>query len=305
MRSTRWSAELLYLKVMEELLTTEFFDPGIILGGIDPNDIIDYVISSYTINLSYILALYWHPKLQIYCDESNRQKMPIKTDIVHYITVPGGLYHAKFAIVTTKDLLRIVITTCNMTAMIHECQNDYYRLTIPRVRSEVTNSTSFNCKIFMAFLSHYCIRLTNSLDFYDWSGVSACFLLNVKTTTYSNIYDTYTKDLKIETVHVQCSAVTTKYFNVNKLLHASDVYFIYPENHAEFQKMNIYQFTNAVERQGVKKIIKSYKIPSHVKRYLINCGDRHFLIIGSANFTPQAWFGTNAELGIIMELKKI
>lgn len=296
---------------MEELFTTNFLDPSILFSELDPNDIIDYVISSYTVNMSFIHAFYWHPKLRVYCDKSaNEAKTnPPDLDYVRYIQVATGIYHPKFVYITTSTTLRFVITTCNFTGMVINVTNDYYRLTLKTARSPVENNANRNVQLLEKFFQTYGIAITRRPSEFNWSNVSARLLVNINDyTTHETLFKEYMLGERFNEVYVMCSAVSTKYADFLELFNAGNLNFVYLENYAEFEKMGIYSFQNAVEKPGVRPITKRYELPYHVKRYWLRNPRHELFILTSANLTPQAWCKNgfkNVELGIIIELKKI
>ena len=118
---------------MERLFEADVLNPGLIFSGLR-GEIIDYVISSYMVNMSIIRLYYWHPAIQIHC---NRCYQAIRDDIkyvhIHELTDPG-IYHAKFILITTTEMLRFIVTTANMTnQMIQNCRNDNLHLGISTI----------------------------------------------------------------------------------------------------------------------------------------------------------------------------
>lgn len=293
---------------MEELFTGEFFDPCIFLSGLNPDDIVDYVISSYTVNMSYIEAVFWHPNLRIYCDKKSIETEHISDDErnrIHFIDVGKGIYHPKFVLITTQNTLRLVITTCNFTKMILNCQNDYYRMTT-KLKTTNYNIQQENEYIFSRFLKHYGIKLVNDITKYDWSGISARFLVNIPYGEYTHVglYSQYTEGMHFDNVQIQTSAISFYGWDPLGTFRTDRIEYIYFENYGDFKELNCYAFANMIENERIKKIHKRYNTPYHYKRYLIYNNDKIYFILTSANFTRQAWLGTNTELGIMIELKK-
>ena len=69
----------------------------------------------------------------------------VKTFVhVHSQTPFGGIYHAKFVLITTDQCLRFIVMTTNITnQMVENCENDYYILDIPKsakVRTKYTQN---------------------------------------------------------------------------------------------------------------------------------------------------------------------
>ena len=292
---------------MEELFTGEFLDPCIFLSGLNPNDIVDYVISSYTINISYIEAILWHPNIQIYCDKKNAHTEYIPksiSDHIHFIDAGRGIYHPKFILITTQNTLRLVITTCNFTKMILNCKNDYYRMTTKLKSSNYTKEEENEC-VFDNFLKHYGIKLVNNVTKYDWSNISANILVNIPYTslTHANYFNQYTNNMHFQNIQIQTSAVSFYGWNPLNVLKTDHIEYVYLENYKDFTELNCYTFLNMIETEHIKKITKHCTTPYHYKRYILHYNDRSFFILTSANFTHQAWLGINTELGIMIELK--
>ena len=98
---------------METALTSDAFSPELIFRGLKGN-IIDYVISSYHVNVALILMYYYRPELQIHCDSYTNGSG--KEPFIHTHKLPkDGIYHAKFVLVTTTEACRLIIMTTNIT----------------------------------------------------------------------------------------------------------------------------------------------------------------------------------------------
>ena len=296
---------------MEELFTTNFLDPSILFSELDPNDIIDYVISSYTVNMSFIHAFYWHPKLRVYCDRAANEAKTIPPDLgyVSYVAPTNGIYHPKFVYITTSTTLRFIITTCNFTGMVLNVTNDFYRLTLKNVRNPLDNTANRNVQLLEKFFQTYNIAVTRLPSEFNWSNVSGRILININDyITHETLFREYMLGERFNDVLVQCSAISTKYTDFLELFNATQLWFVYLENYKDFDKMGIYSFQNAVEKDGVHMITKRSEVPYHVKRYWLRNEMHEIFILSSANLTPQAWCKgglKNIELGIIIELKKI
>ena len=191
----------------------------------------------------------------------------------------------------------------------HNLLNDYYRLTLKNARSPVENNANRNVQLLEKFFQTYGIAITRRPSEFNWSNVSARLLVNINDyTTHETLFKEYMLGERFNEVHVMCSAVSTKYTDFLDLFNAGNLNFVYLENYAEFEKMGIYSFQNAVEKPGVRAITKRYELPYHVKRYWLRNPHHELFILTSANLTPQAWCKNgfkNVELGIIIELKKI
>ena len=91
---------------MEEVLTATGFIPEIIWSGIS-DEVIDYRIISYMVDMNVIEKGFQHPKLQIYCGEVRNSREEHSN--VHCIKYDQGILHSKIIIVSTSTVLRIII----------------------------------------------------------------------------------------------------------------------------------------------------------------------------------------------------
>ena len=88
---------------MEQSFTIDCLTPEFVFNGLN-GEIIDYVISSYKVNMKLIYLYYYHPALQIHCQEAFNGTG--KEDFVHLHQVEEpGIYHAKFILIMTRDVL--------------------------------------------------------------------------------------------------------------------------------------------------------------------------------------------------------
>ncbi len=299
---------------MEQSFTIDGLPPEVIFGGLK-GEIIDYIISSYQVNLSLIYLYYYHPALQIHCQEVFNGTG--KEDFVYLHTVPGrGIYHAKFILITTTEVLRFIIMTTNITEIcVKNCLNDYYVINVPKnMLSSPTQLTTY----LYQFLDTYNIQLKSSLLQYQWQGIKGKLLISLPGKTSHGIC--FREQIEppkksSETIAtIRCSSMMCGY-NIKQLFHVKRCILEYIEQGSKIPLLGVYDLENNVEKDGKPRYELVKVEPEktfHYKRYTIEYKGkkniRKYLIITSANLTRQAW-GTakyaayNAELGIIWNSK--
>ena len=300
---------------MEQSFTIDGLPSDFIFGGLK-GEIIDYVISSYQVNLSLIYLYYWHPALQLHCQEVFNGTG--KEDFVHLHTIPGkGIYHAKFILITTTEVLKFIIMTTNITEVcIKNCLNDYYVITIPK--EKLSSPTHFTTYLYQ-FLDTYDIRLKSGLLQYQWKGIEGKLLISIPGKTSHGIcFHEQIKPPKrnSETMAIiRCSSMMCGY-NIKQLFHVKRCVLEHIVQGSQIPLLGVYDLQNNVEKDGktlrYELVPFNPEKPFHYKRYIIEYKGkkkvRKYLIITSANLTRQAW-GTakyaayNAELGIIWNSK--
>lgn len=300
---------------MEQSFTIDGLPSDFIFNGLN-GEIIDYVISSYQVNLSLIYLYYYHPKLQIHCQEAFNGTG--KEDFVHLHQVPGkGIYHAKFILITTREVLRFIVMTTNITEVcIKNCLNDYYVINVPRTK--LASPTQFTTYLYQ-FLDTYNIHLQSGLLQYEWKGIKGKLLISIpEKTSHGICFHEQIKPPKrnSETIAViRCSSMMCGY-NIKQLFHVKRCILEYVNQGTEMSLLGIYDLQNNIEKDGktLRYELRPFEPmkPFHYKRYTIEYKGkkniRKYLIITSANLTRHAW-GTakyaayNAELGIIWNSK--
>lgn len=300
---------------MEQSFTIDGLSPGFIFNDLR-GAIIDYVISSYQVNLKLIYLYYWRPELQIHCHQAFNGTG--KEGFVHIHNVkPPGIYHAKFILITTTEVLKLIVMSTNITEpIVKDCLNDYYVITIPkRGLGAPTPFTNYLYQFFDAFNIH----LRSGILQYQWEGVQAKLLISVPGKISHGIC--YNAQIKKppKTVEsravIRCASMMAGY-DIKKVIHVKKCILEYIKPECVVQKYGLYDLENNKEKDGKTEryILKSIEPPKpfHYKRYTIEYRTREktdrYLIVTSANLTRQAW-GTskyaalNAELGVIWNSK--
>ena len=299
---------------MEQSFTIDGLTSDFILGNLK-GDIIDYVISSYQVNLSLIYLYYWHPALQVHCQDILNGTG--KEDFVHLHKVkPPGIYHAKFILITTTEVLRLIIMTTNITEpLVKNCLNDYYVINIPK--STLSCPTQFTTYLYQ-FFDTYDIKLKSGLLQYQWKGIKGKLLISIPGKISHGIF--FHEQIKkpkrnsITEAVIRCSSMMTGY-DIKKIIHVKKCIIEPLQESSKIQTYGIYDLKNNKEKDGKPRYeLKPFesKQPFHYKRYMIRYigkkNTRQYLIVTSANLTRQAW-GTakyaalNAELGVIWNSK--
>ena len=300
---------------MEQSFTIDGLPSDFIFNGLK-GEIIDYIISSYQVNLSLIYLYYYHPALQIHCQEAFNGTG--KEDFVHLHTVPGkGIYHAKFILITTTEVLKFIIMTTNITEVcIKNCLNDYYVITIPK--NKLGSPTQLTTYLYQ-FLDTYDIKLKSGLLQYQWKGISGKLLISIPGKISHGIcFNEQIKPPKKNTEStaiIRCSSMMCG-FNIKPILHVKRCIIEYMKEDSNIPLLGIYDLENNIEKDGKTSRYEiqpfETKEAFHYKRYIIEYKGkktiRRYLIITSANLTRQAWGTTkyaayNAELGIIWNSK--
>lgn len=302
---------------MEQSFTIDGLNSDFILGDLK-GEIIDYIISSYRVNLNLIYLYFWHPKLQIHCQETYGGTGKEDFVTLHKIEKPG-IYHAKFILVTTKEMLKLIIMTTNITEnIVKECLNDYYVIKIPKCK--LSRPTQFTMNLYQ-FLDAFNIKLKRGLLQYQWKGVKGKLLVSIPyklshSTCFKEQIKKPKKNYETE-AEVSCSSMMSG-FDIKKIFKVKTCKFYYsPENAQKgFGVIDIEHNVNKDKKENYEMILRDENVNFHYKRYTIKYFNpkkkklKQYLIITSANLTRQAW-GTNkkpslnAELGIIWNSKKI
>lgn len=300
---------------MEQSFTIDCLTPEFIFNGLN-GEIIDYVISSYKVNMKLIYLYYYHPKIQIHCQEVFNGTGKEEFVYLHKVKEPG-IYHAKFILITTKDVLKLIVMTTNITEnIVQNCLNDYYVIMIPKTNlSVMTNFTTYLYQFFDAFN----IKLKQGLMQYDWKHVKGKLLVSIPGKLSHGIC--FNKQIKLPKKNqktraiIRCASMMTGY-DIKKVFHVKECIIEYLKDNPKGTLLGIYDLEHNKEKDGKtdRYQIMTFESPQpfHYKRYVIEYQGkkktRQYLIITSANLTRQAW-GTiqyaayNAELGIIWNSK--
>lgn len=300
---------------MEQSFTIDCLTPEFIFNGLN-GEIIDYVISSYKVNMKLIYLYYYHPALQIHCQEAFNGTGKEEFVHLHQVEEPG-IYHAKFILITTRDVLKLIVMTTNITeTVVKGCLNDYYVITVPKTKlSTMTNFTTY----LYQFLDTFNIKLKQGLMQYEWKHVKGKLLVSIPGKLSHGIC--FNKQIKLPKKNsetkavIRCASMMTGY-DIKKVFHVKRCIIEYLKDNPKGTLLGVYDLEHNKEKDGktdrYEIVPFESQIPFHYKRYSIEYKGknktRNFLIITSANLTRQAWGTTkyaayNAELGIIWNSK--
>lgn len=300
---------------MERSFTSDALAPDLIFKDLK-GEIIDYIISSYQVNLGLIYSYYWHDNIQVHCQIAYNGTGDETFVHIHEVEKPG-IYHAKFILITTTEVLKLMIMTTNITENeVKNCLNDYYIITIPK--RTMTSSTKNTMRMY-EFLDSFDIKLKSSLMNYDWRGLNGHIMISIPNKMSHGIcFRKIIKKPDLKTKRkatIRCSTMMTGY-DIKKLFHVNTCELEYLDNYEHKTILGIYDLEHNKEKDGKQRyVLKPFneKKPFHYKRYMVEYtkeeDSRKYLIITSANLTRQAW-GTskyvakNAEMGIIWNSKK-
>lgn len=302
---------------MEQSFTADAFSPDLIFNGLK-GEIIDYVISSYSVNVKMIYMYYYRPQLQVHCD--NIWNGTGHDHFIHLHKVPApGIYHAKFVLVTTTEMCRLIVMTANITETIAKnCLNDYYTITVPKCKLACPTIFTTN---FYQFLDAFEIKLKSGLLQYDWKGISANLLVSIPrglshAMCWRSLLNSNVRFKGEATIRTTTGMLG---FNIKKVLRVQKCVFEYNKDwikdltKASEHPFGRYDFRHNKEQKTGKdkyelKAIESK--PFHYKRYTVEYTrpKKRWLIITSANLSKQAWGSlkqpsVNAELGITWNSK--
>ena len=309
---------------MEYTLCSNALSSSLIFENLK-GEIIDYKLSSYIVNIKLIELYYFRPEIEVHCNKIYGELGNEKYIHIHEIKEPG-IYHSKFILITTTEMLRLIIMTTNITEqLIQNCQNDYYFIDIPK-SNKMYNTE--NVKILNKYLDSFGIQMKMPIIMYDWSLVksfllisipnkishSMCFqkIKEIQKNIFSKKYNKIIKHLKGKTTIMTTTGMLG--YDIRPVFSTKEIIFKYVKNPI---KMNwlLYDLEHNKDEKGKDK----YKIeeietkPFHFKRYIIEYKYRNdinkWLIITSANLTRQAWGTTkytslNAEFGIVWNTQK-
>lgn len=279
---------------MERLLTTGGLHPALIFGQLR-GAVIDYVISSYELDMRLVRMWYFRPEIQIHCGRAYNYIPSDMNTIIHEHPQMsnGGKYHTKFILLTTDEMLRLIIMTTNMTKMVQNVENDYYIMDIPK--SDHENKT-WNTDILSHYFNIVGIKTKVDIKQYAWEGVHGQILCSIP------MYITHCQCwLKVQPIRGTkgCAVIKTSTgilnYDIKPLLGIQRCRFQYSETN---QKLGIidkldsgYYDLEVLERvqpYHQKLYIIYYTAPMYEKWYIIT----------SANLTRSAWSNINYEMGI-------
>ena len=162
---------------MEQSFTSDALSTDLIFNGLK-GEVIDYVISSYHVNIKLIYLYFYHPALQVHCGNAYNGTGHDSFIHIHKLREPG-IYHAKFILITTTEACRFIVMTTNITEqLVKNCLNDYYMITVPKVK--LSAPTDFTIRLYQ-FLDAFNIKLKSGLNLYNWKGIQANLLISVPT----------------------------------------------------------------------------------------------------------------------------
>lgn len=289
---------------MESVFTASTFRPEFVFSNLR-GSIIDYVISSYTINMHLIKMYYWHPALQIHCSlVYNDIPDDRKYITLHKLQEPG-IYHAKFVIVTTTEMLRLIIMTTNVTnQLVENCWNDYYIANLPLAS---TCSSTQNTALLTEFLKANKITLKKSLSCYRWNNLKARFLVSCPGLLSHAMCWKWYYSTPFDTVVIQTTTAMTN-FDVRPIFDSRKCVFRAPKNFEKRKESDMSFFLlDLTNKSHIYSIDTSYDgIPYHFKRYILSNANSSVFVLTSANLSKQAWgsrndTSANAEIGLIWE----
>ena len=309
---------------MEYSITTNGFDANLIFGKLK-GEIIDYKLSSYIVSLKLIYLYYYRPEIEIHCGKVYGGVGEEKFVHLHEVKEPG-IYHSKFILITTTEMLRLIVMTTNITEqLIQNCWNDYYIIDLPK-STKLMNTE--NVKILNAYLDAFKIHMKRPIIQYDWTQVKSRLLVSIPNKSSHGIcfqrikeiqYERFSKRLgkpvkrMLGKATIMCSSGMLGY-DIRPILSVQDVTFQCAKN-TEGMTWILYDLNNNNDAKGKAKY-QTQEVetkPFHFKRYTIEYSYQgmtsKWLIITSANLTRQAW-GTNrytamnAEFGIAWNTKE-
>ena len=303
---------------MEKSFTCDALSRELIFNGLK-GDIIDYVISSYKVNVKLIYLYFYHPNLQVHCHEVLEGTSTGKETFIYEHKdkfQKGGKYHAKFILITTTEVCRFIVMTTNITNItIQNCLNDYYVITVPKCGLKAPNV--FTTRLYQ-FLDAYSIRLKSCLNQYDWYGLEANLLVSIPqginhSMCWRMLMNTNKKVQGSAVIRTSSLALG---WDIKKILRIQQCTVEYAKDYTkrpELQDLILYNFDNNLDKKTNKNKydLRSVEMkPFHYKRYTIEYTkpNKRWLIITSANLGKSAW-GTlkwpslNAELGITWNSK--
>lgn len=309
---------------MEYSITCNGFDPNLIFGNLK-GEIIDYKLSSYLVNLKLIYLYYNHPAIEIHCNKAYG-KLGNEPFIHLHELEPPGIYHSKFVLITTTEMLRLIVMTTNITEqLVQNCMNDYYIIDIPK---SIRMYNTENVQTLNKYLDAFGIKMKVPIIMYDWSLVTGRLLVSIPKKDSHGIgfqrikqlqYDKFTRQLgkPVKRILGKCTIMTSSAmlgYDIRTILGVQDVKFQYVKN---IDGMNwiLYDLEHNKDEKGKERYqleeVRSF--PFHFKRYTIEYSYQglksKWLIITSANLTRQAWGTTryaaiNAEMGIAWNTKQ-
>lgn len=311
---------------MEYSVTSNALGTIILFRGLK-GKIIDYKLSSYLVNMKLIYLYYDHPNIEIHCSkvyngtgketeinpETGTQKV-----YLHEVKEPG-IYHSKFVIITTTEMMRFIVMTTNITEqLIENCWNDYHIIDIPKY-SKMYNTE--NVQILNRYLDAFNIKLKMPIIQYDWTQVKSRILVSIPNVVSHGIcyqrvkqiqLDKFSKELGKPVGRMLGKAIIRSSsgmlgYDIRSVIGAQECTFEYVTN-TEGMNWILYDLKNNEIKGKPKYQVKAIESePFHFKRYTIDYSVQgkksRWLIITSANLTRQAWGTTryaaiNAEMGI-------
>ena len=316
---TRFSIHILIWEFhMEQSFTSDALSNDLIFNGLK-GDIIDYVISSYHVNIKLIYMYFYRPELQVHCSKAYGGIGNEPFIHIHTLKEPG-IYHAKFILITTTEACRFIVMTTNITeTIVKDCLNDYYMITVPK--SKLSAPTPFTLRLYQ-FLDTFNIKLKSGLNQYDWKGLHANLLISIPTglnhaLCWRSVINTPKRVRGSAVIRTPTGMLG---YDIKKTLRIQDCVFEYNKEwiadvtQQTDHPYGIYDFRHNRDKKTGKdkytlKMIESK--PFHYKRYTVDYTyptKKRMLIITSANLTKQAWGSlkhpsVNAELGITWNSK--
>lgn len=290
---------------MERVFSSTTFRPEIIFGGLTGN-IIDYIISSYMLDMNLVRIHYWHPAIHCYAENVYNA---IPEDESYYTELSSstidGKYHAKFVLITTDTMLRFIIMSTNITKqLIENNTNDYYVFDSPRIGKL---ETSHNCQLLQRYLRTFKIQIKESLNNYQWKHMHANFLVSIPNImTHTECWRSLFKQCPKGRAVIQCPSGSLNY-DIHESLGVQQILFKLPNEFQTDPRLNYFLIDGYPNYQNKWLTLERFplELPYHFKRYEIWTlhPKQHWRILTSANMSRAAW-GTkqytckNVEFGV-------
>ena len=279
---------------MERLLTTSGLHPALIFGQLR-GEVIDYVISSYELDMRIIRMWYYRPGVQIHCGRAYNYIPSDIGSIIHEHPQMrnGGKYHSKFILITTREMLRLIIMTTNMTKMVQNVENDYYIADIPK--SESVNRT-WNTDLLNRYFSLVGVILKVDITQYAWQGIHGQLMCSLPMfITHSECWRQIQPMRETEGVATVKASTGVLSYDIRPVFGIQRCRFQYSkknQNLGIIDKIDsgyyeIEELKDAMTYHQ-KLYIIYYTAPVYEKWYIIT----------SANLTKSAWSNINYEMGV-------
>lgn len=279
---------------MERLLTTSGLHPVLIFGQLR-GEVIDYIISSYELDMRLVRMWYFRPGIQIHCGRAYNYIPSDMNTIIHEHPQMrnGGKYHTKFILITTAEMLRMIIMTTNMTKMVQNVENDYYIMDIPK--SDHENKT-WNTSLLTQYFSLVDIKLKVNITHYAWEMVHGQLLCSIPSyITHQECWMQVQPRRETEGCAVIKTSTGILNYNIKPILGVQRCRFQYSKNNGNLGIIDKLD-SGYYDLEELERVM-----PYHQKLYIIYYTApvyEKWYIITSANLTKSAWSNINYEMGV-------